>query len=164
MKTMPLNLASAALLLVEMFGFVAVAVAETTAMLQIGVKGRAGVDRNRLLLFERMPGGRDVIVVISCRADEHNALAIAIDFGVGAIWNIEGEDVAVALGASGSTTYRMSTRDDVLTLAGASAVELSRRLLAADVVTFTARATVARFDLKAVARHVARFRPACSLG
>ena len=59
----------------------------------------------------------------------------------------------------------MSTSDDVLTLGGTSAIEVARRSLAADTVTFTVRGTIsAKFDLKAVERHVARFRPLCSLG
>ncbi len=165
MKRLSLQLAPAIMLLLALFGFGGFAIAETKATLQSGVKGRAGVDRNRLILTDRMPDGRDVMFVVGCRADEHDALGIVVDFGAGAIWKIDGEDVTVVRAPAGTTTHRMSTSDDMLTLGGASAIEIARRALASDTVTFTVRETIsARFDLKAVARHVARFRPLCSLG
>ena len=165
MKTMSLKLFRAIMLLPALFGFVGVAIAETKATLHSGVKGRAGVDRNRLILSNTMPDGRAVMFVIGCRANEHDALAIVVDFGAGAIWKIEGEDVTVVRTPAGTTTHRMSTSDDMLTLGGTSAIEVARHSLAADTVTFTVRGTIsASFNLKAVARHVGRFRPLCSLG
>ena len=77
---MSLKLIPAIVLLPALFGFVGGAIAETKATLHSGVKGRAGVDRNRLILSNTMPDGRDVMLVIGCRANEHDALAIAVDF------------------------------------------------------------------------------------
>lgn len=138
------------------------AVAETKAMLQVDVEGRAGVKRNRLVLMNTMPDDRDVMLLISCGAKDPETYGVALDLGAGSIWSIDGETVVFSYKGSKDAIRRMDSRGEYLTLGGETAIEAFRPLFSAGAVMFAVRGKyTAAFDLGAVSEHVERFRTLC---
>jgi len=136
--------------------------ARTEAMLQVNVAGRANAARNRLMLTSKAGDGRDVMLVISCRVDDATTYGVALDFGVGAIWTVEGEEVTVSRDAGPDIVQNMDSRDDYLTLGGDKAIALFGDLLTGKSMAFAVRRKfTASFALDQVPRHVARFRELC---
>ncbi|KRE04555.1 hypothetical protein ASE61_06360 [Bosea sp. Root670] len=137
--------------------------ARTEAMLQVNSDGRANAKRNRLVLTSKASGGRDVMVVISCRVDDMSTYGVALDFGAGAVWAVEGEDVTISRDGGEDIVQHMDSRDDYLTLGGSKAIGLFRQLLAGKSMAFAVkRKFTASFDLAQVERHVSRFRQLCN--
>jgi len=136
--------------------------ARTEAMLQVNVAGRANAARNRLMLTSKAGDGRDVMLVISCRVDDASTYGVALDFGVGAIWAVEGEEVTVSRDAGPDIVQNMDSRNDYLTLGGDKAIALFGELLVGKSMAFAVRRKfTASFALDQVPRHVARFRELC---
>lgn len=136
--------------------------AETRATLQVDVPGRAGANRHRLILTATATEGRDVTLAFSCRVESPGTFGAALDFGLGAIWNVEGEAVVFSQPGRPDVTHRMLEQDEFLALGGREAVEIFGPVLAAPRVAFTVRGRHrAEFDLAAVPRQVARFRELC---
>lgn len=138
------------------------AAAETKAMLQVNVEGRGGVNRHRLALTSRAADGRDLMLMFSCRVAEAGTFGVALDLGAGAIWSIEGENVAMSRDRAADITRRMDASDEYLTLGGRAAVAAFAPLLESPWIGFVVRERyTASFDLAAVGAHVRRFRELC---
>ena len=143
-------------------GGAASAAAETKAVLQVDVEGRAGVNRHRLVLTSRSADGRDLMLLFSCRVAEAGTLGVALDLGAGAIWSIEGENVAMSRDRAADVTRRMDASDEYLTLGGRAAIAAFGPLLQSPWIGFVVRERyTASFDLAAVGAHVRRFRELC---
>lgn len=136
--------------------------ARTEAMLQVDVEGRGGSRSNRLVLTDAAADGRDVMLVLSCTVGDKEGLGVALDFGAGDIWALEGEDVGISRDTGADLRQRMDSRGAYLTIGGKKAIALFRELLAGQSMAFVVRSRfTAAFELGEVSRHVVRFRQLC---
>ncbi|WP_421405407.1 hypothetical protein [Agrobacterium fabrum] len=136
------------------------AIAKTEATLQVARPGFEGFDRHHIALTDKMSDGRDVLLLMSCKLNDPTNYGAVIDFGVGSIWDIEGEAVTIETD-SHKVELPMNSDGEFLVMGGVPAVKAFLPLLAARKASFTANGVVATFDLTAVHNHISRFKALC---
>ena len=101
---------------------------------------------------------------LAAMADRLPRRGQALDIGAGAIWSIEGENVAMSRDRAAGITRRMDASDEYLTLGGRAAIAAFAPLLQSPWIGFVVRERYnASFDLAAVDAHVRRFRELCPI-
>jgi len=94
--------------------FATPAFAQSDVVLQVDDIGRNDVKRHRLIVFDTAPGGQDVMMALSCRADDYT-LGGVIDFGRSASdWSIDGEDLDISYDEQTARTFRFTVSEEFL--------------------------------------------------
>lgn len=136
------------------------AIAKTEATLQVARPGFEGFDRHHIALTDRTSDGRDVLLLMSCKLSDPTNYGAVIDFGVGPIWDIEGE-IVIFETDSHKVELPMNSDGEFLVMGGVPAIRAFLPVLAARKASFTTNGVVATFDLTALQNHISRFKALC---
>ncbi|WP_296075865.1 hypothetical protein [uncultured Agrobacterium sp.] len=100
------------------------------------------------------------MTLMSCKLDNPTNYAVVIDFGVGAIWNIEGETVIFQTDSK-KVELPMNSDGEFLVMGGGPAITDVLPVVSTTKASFTVNGIVATFDLAAAQNLVIRFKALC---